>query len=199
MCVEATAHRTLGNAFYVSLFRAVVDVVLFFVTSGEHSDSGHCPPFFGGGNILRQGLMYCFKKVRLPLPVNNVCDHPIHPSSASLTVALSIAQLYMTANFHSFSVAFIMDRHLLRSAASSVRKLGIQQARRKNNNKPITLTVKWGGSFLNFWKCKQTESFVRQIIITRCQIMKGGRWVQMSGKKRGRMEVGGMESVEIFV
>lgn len=64
MCVEATAHRTLGNAFYVSLFRAVVDVVLFFVTSGEHSDSGHCPPFFGGGNIPRQGLMYCLRKVR---------------------------------------------------------------------------------------------------------------------------------------
>lgn len=28
--------------------------------------------------------------------------------------------------------------------------------------------------------------------------MKGGRWVQMSGKKRGRMEVGGMESDEIL-
>lgn len=62
MCAQATAHRTLGNAFYVSLFRAVVDVVLFFVTSGEHSDSGHCPPFFGRGKVLRQGLMYCLKK-----------------------------------------------------------------------------------------------------------------------------------------
>lgn len=144
--------------------------------------------------------MYCLKKSpRLPLPVNNVCDPPLStPSSASLTAVVSIAQLHMTgfANFRGFSVAFIMDRHLLRSVASTVREPTAQQEQSKNN-KPIKLTAKWGGSFMNFWKCKQAKSFVRQIIITGCRIMKGGRWVQMSEKWTGWEGGGGLKNDEI--
>lgn len=170
-------------------------MVLFLTTSGEHSDSGHSPPVCGG-DVQRRGLMYCLKKIQ------DFCYRSIMyvtPSTrASLTAVVSIAQLYMTdfANFHGFSVAFIMDRHLLRSVASTVRKPTTQQVQRKNN-KPIKQTAKWGGSFMNFWKCKQAESFVRQIIITGCQIMKGGRWVQMSGKWTGREEGGGLKNDEI--
>lgn len=134
-----------------------------------------------------------------PLPVNNICDPPIHHSCAPLTaVAVSIAQLYMTAfaNFHGFSVAFIMDRHLLRSVASTVRKSTTQHVQRKNK-RPIKLTAKWGGSFMNFWKCKQAESFVGQITITGWQIMKEGGWVQMSEKWSGRVEGGGLKNYEI--
>lgn len=52
---------------------------------------------------------------------------------------------------------------------------------------------------MNFWKGKQAESFVRQIIITGCQIMKGDGSVQMSENLTGWEEEGrlnkGMEIV----
>lgn len=138
-------------------------------------------PPLGGRNVPRRGLIYCSKKA-LNFRYQSIMY--VTPSSTPLLPLWqwhSIAQLYMTAlaKFHSFSVAFIMDRHLLRSALSTISKFTTQQAKHKNN-KPVKLTAKWGGSFMNFWKCKQAESFVRQIIITGCQIMKGGRWVQMS-------------------
>lgn len=75
-----------------------------------------------------------------------MCFSPTCPliyPCVSLTAVVSIAQLYTTAfaNFHSFTVAFIMDRHLLRSVASTVGKPTTQQVQRKYN-KPIKLTAK---------------------------------------------------------
>lgn len=189
MRAKPTAHRTSGDVFMWVYLRTVVDVVLFSVTSGEHLDSGHCPPLLPVEGMCRgrprcaaqeKFTNFCYQSIMYVTPATPT---PTHPPPASLTAPVSIAQLCMSAlaSFHSFSVASIMDRHLLRSAAWSVRKPTIQQARCKNNNEPIRLTGKWGGSFVNFWKCKQAEFFVRQIIITGCQIMKGG---QMSANVR---------------
>lgn len=55
------------------------------------------------------------------------------------------------------------------------------------------LTSKWRGSFMNFWKCKQAETFVRKIIILGCQIMKmlGTESKCQRNWMGGRKETGG--------
>ena len=91
----------LGIFFYVYLELKLTAVNFFLAALGEHSDSGHCPPLALYCEA-EAGLNVPLKKSsRLPLPVNNVCDPPIHPS-ASVAAEVSIAQLYMTAfaNFH---------------------------------------------------------------------------------------------------
>lgn len=110
-------------------------------TSGELSNPGHCLhlPLVEGG-ILKKDFHYQSSVHPLWLP-----DRSRHSFMRQLPV-----------KFRSFSATFIMDGHLLRSVALTFRKPNAAQCHR---NKAVTLTAKWGGSFMNFWKGKQAETF----------------------------------------
>lgn len=53
MHAEPTAHSISGNVFMQVYLELELTVVLFSATSGEHSDSGHCPPLLLVEGICR--------------------------------------------------------------------------------------------------------------------------------------------------
>lgn len=90
-------------------------------------------PTVGGGRDLKKDFHY------------QSSVHPLCPPPPDRSTRSFMRQL--PANFCSFSAVFIMDGHLLRSVASTFRKTKWSAPPAQRHNKPIMLTVKWGGVY----------------------------------------------------